>query len=92
MKVIATWKNPQIIPNIEYPYNKKHLVFKLLLNNNDNKNKTIENYATINLYENRYTLISFNMNNYLTVKEIKEKLQEVSDFLLKIIIQLLEPF
>jgi hypothetical protein len=82
LKVIASWKNQQIISDIVYPSNKKYLVFKMLLKNKSEK--TIEDYVSITLYENGYTIINFNLKKYVTIKEVKVDLEEVSEFINKL--------
>ncbi len=83
LKVIASWKNIQNINDIEYPsQNKKYLVFKLLLKNDDKL--SIDNYITVNIYENGYTLVHFNINDNISLKYAKEKLEDVSNFIIKL--------
>jgi hypothetical protein len=82
LKVIASWKNNQLIQDIEYPSNKKYIVFKLLLN--EKSDKTIEDYVSISLYENGYTIINFNMKKYVSIKTIKESLEEITEFINKL--------
>jgi hypothetical protein len=83
IKTFMSWKNNQTIQYIKYP-NKKHLVFKIILKDNETqKTANIENYITLNLYENGYAIIFFN-KNYYNLKEIKYKLEKINNFILKI--------
>ena len=81
LKIFGSWKSNQIVNDIKYPINKKYLVFKLMFNND--KNKGIEKYISLNLYENGYTIINFN-KEFITINELKEKMENVSNFLLKL--------
>lgn len=83
LKVIASWKNAQLVQDIQYPNNKKYIVFKLLLN--EKSEKTIEDYVSISLYENGYTIINFNLKKYISIKDIKVSLEEISEFIYKLI-------
>lgn len=79
LKVIASWKHNHHLPDVEYPIYKKYLVFKLLLS--DIKNKNLENYVSVSLYENGYTLINYNFRENLGLKTVKQKVEEISSFL-----------
>ena len=81
LKIFGAWKSNQIVNDIKYPINKKYLVFKLMFNND--KNKGIEKYISLNLYENGYTIINFN-KDFITINELKEKMEHISNFLLKL--------
>lgn len=82
LKIIAGWRNTNIIQDVKYPSNKKSIVFKLL--HNANTDKALENYITIHIYENSYIMIVFNIKDYITIREVKDNLEKVGDFLSKI--------
>jgi hypothetical protein len=82
-KIIASWKNVQMIPDVVYPVNKKYLVFKLLLR--EKSEKTLEDYVSISIYENGYIIINFNLKKYISIKEVKDSMEDISDFIQKII-------
>jgi hypothetical protein len=79
LKIIATWKNNVVLPNVKYPVNKKSITFKLI-----EVSKNIEDYISVSIYENGYILINFNINEYISINKIKEKLEDISDFIVKI--------
>jgi hypothetical protein len=79
LKIIASWKHNQSYPDVEYPYTKKCIIFKILLATE--QKKLLENYVTLSIYENGFILIDFNFKDTMTVKSAKENIELVSTFI-----------